>query len=133
MHHSVAWHTCLELFSLRDDRFRPTRLDVCRAPHQENSIDHFVGVRVGIHCLYATVEAQSVMAGRLHSGQSRPAALGRKKTRDLLRSGNRYEVRMFGVGGTSPKTKAAKVVWWLVFSLFSLFIGYVLVKNRHNF
>ncbi len=36
---------------------------------------------------------------------------------------------MFGAGGTSPKTKSQKIVWWLAFSSLSLFVLYVLVKN----
>ena len=46
---------------------------------------------------------------------------------------------MFGVGGTSPRTKAQKVVWWIVFAVFAvfavfgLFVIYVLFRSRHNF
>jgi hypothetical protein len=40
---------------------------------------------------------------------------------------------MFGVGGTSPRTKAQKVVWWIVFAVFGLFVIYVLLRSRHNF
>ena len=40
---------------------------------------------------------------------------------------------MLGVGGTSPKTKTAKIVWWTMFTLSVLFIAYVVIKNRHNF
>jgi hypothetical protein len=40
---------------------------------------------------------------------------------------------MFGVGGTSPRTKAQKIVWWTMFALFGAFVAYVLVKSRHNF
>jgi hypothetical protein len=37
---------------------------------------------------------------------------------------------MAGVaGGTSPKTKAGKIVWWSAFSAFFLFVFYVLIKN----
>jgi hypothetical protein len=43
------------------------------------------------------------------------------------------EVRMVGVGGTSPKTKAAKVVWWILFGIFAVSVIYVLIENRHNF
>lgn len=40
---------------------------------------------------------------------------------------------MFGVGGTSPKTKTAKIVWWTMLTVFVLFIAYVVIKDRHNF
>ena len=40
---------------------------------------------------------------------------------------------MFGVGGTSPKTKAQKLLWCAVAALFGLFVIYVLIKGRHNF
>jgi len=40
---------------------------------------------------------------------------------------------MFGVGGTSPKTKAQKLIWWIVATLFGLFVIYVLIMSRHNF
>ena len=36
---------------------------------------------------------------------------------------------MFGVGGTSPKTKGGLIVWWIVFSLFVGFLAYVLIRN----
>jgi hypothetical protein len=36
---------------------------------------------------------------------------------------------MAGVGGTSPKTRTEKVVWWAAFGIFFLFILYVLAKN----
>jgi hypothetical protein len=38
-------------------------------------------------------------------------------------------IAMSGLGGTSPKTKAAKIVWWIAFSTFLLFVLYVLAKN----
>lgn len=40
---------------------------------------------------------------------------------------------MSGVGGTSPKTKGQKIVWWSAFSIFLLFGLYVLNKNLHLF
>ena len=40
---------------------------------------------------------------------------------------------MFGVGGTSPKTKVQKLIWWTVAALFGLFVIYVLIGSRHNF
>jgi hypothetical protein len=40
---------------------------------------------------------------------------------------------MVGVGGTSPKTKAAKAVWWILFGIFAISVIYVLIKNRHDF
>ena len=40
---------------------------------------------------------------------------------------------MFSVGGTSPKTKTMKVIWWTMFTMSALFIAYVVIKNRHNF
>jgi hypothetical protein len=43
------------------------------------------------------------------------------------------EVHMVGVGGTSPRTKPERLVWWTVFSIFMGAIIYVLIKNRHNF
>ena len=43
------------------------------------------------------------------------------------------EASMFGVGGTSPKTKAQKLIWWIVAALFGLFVIYVLIRSRHNF
>jgi hypothetical protein len=36
---------------------------------------------------------------------------------------------MSGVGGTTPKTKVGKIVWWIAFSAFFLFFLYVLAKN----
>ena len=36
---------------------------------------------------------------------------------------------MFGVGGTRPKTTGQKVVWWIVASIFTGFIAYVLIHN----
>ncbi|ULU26786.1 hypothetical protein DYST_03734 [Dyella terrae] len=36
---------------------------------------------------------------------------------------------MSGVGGTSPKTKSEKIVWWTVAAAFFAFVVYVLVKN----
>ena len=36
---------------------------------------------------------------------------------------------MAGVGGTSPKTKGEKIVWWTAFAAFFAFVVYVLVKN----
>jgi hypothetical protein len=36
---------------------------------------------------------------------------------------------MAGVGGTSAKTRGAKIVWWTAFAAFSAFVAYVLVKN----
>jgi hypothetical protein len=38
-----------------------------------------------------------------------------------------------GVGGTSPQSKAQRIVWWIIFAIFGLFIAFVLIKNRHNF
>lgn len=32
-------------------------------------------------------------------------------------------------GGTSPRTKGAKIRWWIAFSVFLAFILYVLAKN----
>ena len=43
------------------------------------------------------------------------------------------EASMFGVGRTSPKTKAQKLIWWIVAALFGLFVIYVLIRSRHNF
>jgi hypothetical protein len=34
-----------------------------------------------------------------------------------------------GVGGTSPKTRGEKIVWWTVVTAFSGFVIYVLLKN----
>jgi hypothetical protein len=36
---------------------------------------------------------------------------------------------MFGVGGTSPKTRTQRVVWWLVFFVFVAFTLYVAFHN----
>jgi ABC-type uncharacterized transport system permease subunit len=36
---------------------------------------------------------------------------------------------MAGVGGTSPKTRGEKVVWWTAFAVFFAFVAYVLAKN----
>ncbi len=40
---------------------------------------------------------------------------------------------MFGVGGTRPKTRGQKTVWWIMFTLFMGFVAYVLILNleRH--
>lgn len=34
-----------------------------------------------------------------------------------------------GVGGTAPKTRGEKIVWWVAFTAFSGLVSYVLVKN----
>ena len=36
---------------------------------------------------------------------------------------------MYGAGGTTPKTKAQKIVWWTAFGIFFAFVLYVLAKN----
>jgi hypothetical protein len=36
---------------------------------------------------------------------------------------------MFGVGGTSPRTKKQKIIWWVIFGVFALFVVYVVIKN----
>ena len=36
---------------------------------------------------------------------------------------------MFGVGGTSPKTRMGNVAWWAAFAIFLLFVLYVLAIN----
>jgi hypothetical protein len=36
---------------------------------------------------------------------------------------------MSGVGGTSPKTRVEKIIWWTMFSVFFSFVAYVLAKN----
>jgi hypothetical protein len=36
---------------------------------------------------------------------------------------------MSGTGGTSPKTKNQKMVWWAAFGIFFLFVVYVLARN----
>jgi len=37
---------------------------------------------------------------------------------------------MVGIaGGTSPRTRGAKIRWWIAVSLFAAFILYVLAKN----
>jgi hypothetical protein len=40
---------------------------------------------------------------------------------------------MAGLGGTSPRSKTQKIIWWSVFAVFSLFVAYLLIKNRSNF
>jgi hypothetical protein len=36
---------------------------------------------------------------------------------------------MFGVGGTSPKTRTGRVVWWIAFSVFFAFVLYVVFHD----
>jgi hypothetical protein len=36
---------------------------------------------------------------------------------------------MYGMGGTAPKAKTQKVVWWTAFGIFFAFVFYVLAKN----
>jgi hypothetical protein len=40
------------------------------------------------------------------------------------------EIIMVGIaGGTSPRTKGAKILWWIAFSISAAFVLYVLAKN----
>ncbi len=36
---------------------------------------------------------------------------------------------MVGVGGTSPKTRMQRAVWWIAFSVFVAFVAYVVLHN----
>jgi hypothetical protein len=40
---------------------------------------------------------------------------------------------MFSAGGTTPRTKTQKIIWWATFTMVALFIAWVVIKNRHNF
>jgi hypothetical protein len=48
---------------------------------------------------------------------------------DAKRAKKRGEINVAGVGGTSPKTKGQKIVWWTFFTLFFGFFLYVMAKN----
>jgi hypothetical protein len=37
---------------------------------------------------------------------------------------------MFGTGGTSPRTKVQRVIWWTVFASFATFVAYILINGR---